>query len=299
MRREIVKRSAVLTAALAVGASAFLGPQAFAGQAAPPVAVASTSAFAKGPDPTEQSIQAQRGPFATAQRSVPAEGGRAFNRGTIYYPTDTSHGTYGAVVVSPGFFGPEFSVAWYGSTLASHGFVVLTLETNFLFDQPDARATQLLAGLDWLAARSPVKDRVDPDRLAVMGHSMGGGGTLIAASRNPALKAAIPLTPWNTSPDFSTVTVPTLILGTDNDTVAPVARHADPMYASLRDKPDEAYVKLRGDHFTPILYTAAATRFIVPWLKRYVDEDTRYSRFLCPLPAPDATLVSFELRCPI
>ncbi|WP_424187099.1 dienelactone hydrolase family protein [Actinokineospora sp. G85] len=299
MRGNIVKRAAVLAATLTVGAAAFLGPQAFAGQAEQTAAVLRVSAFAKGPDPTEQSVQAQRGAFAVSTLAVPGVPGRAFNRGTVHYPTDTSQGTFGAVVVSPGFFGPEFSIAWYGSTLASHGFVVLTLDTNWLFDQPDARATQLLAAADWLARQSPAKDRVDPDRLAVMGHSMGGGGSLIAASRNPALKAAIPLTPWNTNPDFSAVTVPTLVVGTDNDTIAPAARHADPMHASLRDKPDQGYLKLKGDHFTPNFYSPTLTKFAVTWLKRYVDDDTRYSRFLCPTPAADATIVSFQLRCPV
>ncbi|WP_235926445.1 poly(ethylene terephthalate) hydrolase family protein [Actinokineospora pegani] len=299
MRRDIVKRSAVLATALAMGAAAFLGPQAFAGQPAPTAAVLQASAFAKGPDPTEQSIRAQRGTFAVSTLAVPSVPGRAFNRGTIHYPTDTSQGTFGAVVVSPGFFGPEFSIAWYGATLASHGFVVLTLDTNWLFDQPDARGDQLLAAADWLAAQSPAKDRVDPDRLAVMGHSMGGGGSLIAASKNPALKAAIPLTPWNPNPDFSAVTVPTLILGTDNDTIAPAARHADRMYASLQDKPDQAYLKLKGDHFTPNFYSPTLTKFAVTWLKRYVDDDTRYSRFLCPTPAADTDILSFQLRCPV
>ncbi|MCG8914281.1 dienelactone hydrolase family protein [Actinokineospora sp. PR83] len=301
MRRNIVKRSAVLAAAAAVGAAAFLGPQAFAGQLDTTTAAAlQVSAFAKGPNPTDQSIRAQKGPFAVQQQAVAAQSGRAFNRGTIYYPTDTSQGTYGAVAVIPGFLEPEFTTSWYGPTLASHGFVVITLEPISITDFPEPRSNQLLAAVDWLATESPVKDRVDPNRLAVMGHSMGGGGTLLAASKNPALKAAIPLAPWNMSSDFSDVTVPTLIIGADNDVIAPTFMHADPFYESLKGNQNQGYLKLKGaDHFTTNGYTATVTKFAVSWLKRFVDDDTRYSQFLCPAPTPDASFVSFKIGCPV
>jgi dienelactone hydrolase len=298
VRRNIVKRTAVLATAVAMGAAAFLGPQAFAGQAATPAAVVKISAFAKGPDPTEQSIRGQRGPFAIQQQTVQPVSGRAFNKGTIYYPTDTSQGTYGAIAVIPGFLEPEFTTSWYGPTLASYGFVVFTMEPNSVIDFPDPRSTQLLAAVDWLAKSSPVKDKVDPNRLAVMGHSMGGGGTLIAASKNPSLKAAIPLAPWNLYSDFSDITVPTMVIGADNDFIAPVSGHADAFYNSLKDKPNQGYLKLKGaDHFTTNGYTPTVTKFTVSWMKRYVDEDTRYNQFLCPNPAPDATYVSFTLGC--
>lgn len=52
-----------------------------------------------------------------------------------------------------------------------------------------------------------MRSRVDSTRLAVAGHSMGGGGALIAAQNNPTLKAALPLTPWNLSSSFTQVRV--------------------------------------------------------------------------------------------
>ncbi|OLR93239.1 alpha/beta hydrolase family protein [Actinokineospora bangkokensis] len=288
-----------LAAVATAGAVAFLGPQAIAGQTATPAAV-QVSSTVKGPDPTEESVRAQRGPFAVKQVAVAAKAGRGFNKGTIYYPDDTSQGTFGAVAVIPGFLENQSAISWYGPTLASHGFVVITLQPNAVTDFPEPRSDQLLAAVRWVATQSPVKDRVDPARLAVMGHSMGGGGTLIAASKDPSLKAAIPLAPWSLYADFSDVTVPTMIIGADRDAIAPVANHADPMYASLKAKPDEAYLKLKGaDHFTTNRYTATTTRFTVSWLKRYVDGDSRYSAFLCPTPQPDGTFVRFQLTCPV
>ena len=66
----------------------------------------------KGPNPTLASVSATTGPFAIAQVTVPA--GNGFGGGTIYYPTDTSHGLYGGVAVVPGFISPQSSISWYG-----------------------------------------------------------------------------------------------------------------------------------------------------------------------------------------
>jgi len=55
----------------------------------------------RGPDPTEASVTAPLGPFEYATTTVDA--GHGFGGGTIYYPTDTSVGDFGAVAISPGF----------------------------------------------------------------------------------------------------------------------------------------------------------------------------------------------------
>ncbi|MGV9879657.1 alpha/beta hydrolase family protein [Streptomyces sp. NPDC003006] len=299
MRRRVVSRLAVFAAAVATSAATLVGPQALATEH---VSAASISArdFAKGPDPTEQSVRAERGPFATATTVVQGEFGRGFNKGTLHYPTDTSQGTFGAVAVIPGFMEPEFTQIWYGSTLASHGFVVLTLEPIVVSDFPDPRGDQLLAALDWMVESSPVRGRIDPDRTAVMGHSMGGGGTLAAANKRPSLKAAIPLAPWHTTKEFPNVRAETLIIGADGDAIASPAGHAEPIYQNLRSPAEKAYLELRNaDHFTTNSYTPTVTRFVVSWLKRFVDEDTRYARFLCPPPAPDPTFVEYRNTCPV
>lgn len=293
MQRRIFAKAGIAAAAVAVATATLVGPQAFAGES-PDASVVALAGYAKGPAPTEQSVRAQQGPFKTGKLAVPAQAGRGFNKGTIYYPDDTSQGTFGAVAVIPGFLEGESAISWLGPTLASHGFVVLTLAPNATTDYPEPRSDQLLAAVDWLANQSPVKDRVDPDRLAVAGHSMGGGGTLIAASKNPALKAAVPLTPWSLYSDFSDVTVPTLIIGADRDFIAPAIMHATPMYNSLKAKQDQAYLKLKNaDHFATNRYSATVTAYTVSWLKRYVDEDTRYSQFLCPVQS------GFQLTCPV
>ncbi|HEX2315549.1 MAG TPA: dienelactone hydrolase family protein, partial [Thermomonospora sp.] len=245
------------------------------------------SPYQRGPAPTEQSVRAERGPFEFSQVAVPADGTDGFNKGTIYYPKDTSQGTFGGVAVSPGFLMPESTIAWLGPRLASNGFVVITITTNTPLDQPNMRGDQLKAALNYLVQKSPaeVRQRLDPTRLAVMGWSMGGGGSLHVANTHPNIQAAVPLAPWHLDKDWSTVKVPTMIIGGQNDLIAPVGNHSEPFYESLTSAPDRAFVEVAGgNHFTFTSDNPVVGKFGLSWLKRFVDDDTRYDQFLCPKP---------------
>lgn len=238
----------------------------------------------RGPDPTEESVTAPTGHFDTDSESVSSLVS-GFGGGTIYYPTDDSEGTFGGVVISPGYTAGQSTMSWYGERLASQGFVVFTIDTNTRFDQPNSRGRQMESALDYLADSSDVSDMVDSERMAVMGHSMGGGGTLAAIDDRPELQAAIPLTPWHTSNNWSSVETPTLIVGAENDVTASVRSHAIPMYESLPESLDTAYLELRNaSHFAPNYSNTAIAKYSISWLKRFVDDDERYEQFLCPAP---------------
>ncbi|MFJ3582386.1 alpha/beta hydrolase family protein [Streptomyces sp. NPDC090127] len=282
-----------LAAAAALASLAFL-----AGPA--PTAGAADNPYQRGPAPSVASIEAARGSYAVSQTSVSSLSATGFGGGTIYYPTSTSDGTFGAVVISPGFTAYESSIAWLGPRLASQGFVVFTIDTLTTLDQPDSRGRQLLAALDHLTQRSSVRTRVDASRLGVMGHSMGGGGTLEAAKTRPSLKAAIPLTGWNTDKSWPEISTPTLVVGADGDTVAPVATHSEPFYTSLPASLDKAYLELNGaTHFTPNTSDTTIAKYSISWLKRFIDNDTRYDQFLCPLPRPSLTIEEYRGTCPL
>jgi pimeloyl-ACP methyl ester carboxylesterase len=176
--------------------------------------------------------------------------------------------------------------------------VVIGIETNSRFDQPASRGTQLLAALDYLVNSSSVRTRVDSTRLAVAGHSMGGGGTLEAASDRPSLQAAIPLAPWNTDKSWTELRVPTLIIGGESDTVAPVSSHSIPFYNSIPASAEKAYLELNNaSHFFPQSVNTPTGRQMVAWLKRFVDNDTRYEQFLCPGPTGSA-IDEYRNTCP-
>ncbi|MBB5868297.1 alpha-beta hydrolase superfamily lysophospholipase [Allocatelliglobosispora scoriae] len=251
-------------------------------------AQAADNPYERGPAPTNASIEASQGPFATSSvnvsSTVPGFGG-----GVIYYPTTTTAGTFGAVAISPGYTARWSSLSWLGPRLASQGFVVIGIETNSIYDQPASRGDQLLAALDYLVNSSSVRTRVDGTRLAVAGHSMGGGGTLEAAKDRPSLQAAVPLAPWNLTKSWTSLQVPTLIFGGESDTVAPVSSHSEPFYNSIPSASEKAYIELNNaSHFFPQTPNTTVAKYAISWLKRFVDNDTRYEQFICPLPSSSA-----------
>ncbi|MCO1594642.1 alpha/beta hydrolase [Micromonospora sp. RHAY321] len=288
--RSVVARAVRLALAATLVAGGVLAGSSGAAQAASP--------YERGPNPTTAILEASRGPFATASQNVSSLSVTGFGGGVIYYPTSTSEGTFGAVAISPGYTAAWSSISWLGPRLASHGFVVIGIETNSRFDQPDSRGRQLLAALDYLVERSSVRTRIDGTRLAVAGHSMGGGGSLEAASSRPSLQAAVPLAPWNTDKSWSELQVPTLIVGGESDSVAPVSSHSEPFYNSIPSSAEKAYLELNGaSHFFPQSVNTPTARQMVAWLKRFVDDDTRYEPFLCPGPS-GLQIEEYRNTCP-
>ena len=248
-----------------------------------------------GPAPTSTSIRTN-GTFAYTSQSVSDFYTPGFGATTIYYPTSTAQ-TYGGIAVVPGYTGTQSSISWYGPRFASHGFVVMTIDTNSRYDSPSERATQLLAALDWLTNDWSGRARVDRNRLAVMGHSMGGGGSIEAAARRPSLQASVPLTPWHTDKTWSTST-PVMIIGAEDDSTAPVSTHAEPLYTNLQTT-EKAYLELNGaGHFAPNSSNSTISAYALSWMKRWVDDDLRYDQFLCPPPAPSTTIQEYRSTCP-
>ena len=279
---------AALAAALTAGSIALI-----------PSADAATNPFERGPAPTTTSIEATRGSFAVSQTSVSSLSASGFGGGDIYYPTSTTAGTFGAVAIAPGYTARKSSMAWLAPRIASQGFVVFNIDTLSTSDQPASRGRQLLAALDYLTQRSTVRTRIDSTRLGVMGHSMGGGGSLEAADDRPALQAAIPLTPWNLTKTWSGVTVPTMIIGAENDSVASVTTHSERFYSSLPSTLNKAYLELNNaSHFAPNSSNTTIAKYSIAWLKRFIDDDLRYDQFLCPAPRVSTTISEYRDTCP-
>jgi dienelactone hydrolase len=250
--------------------------------------------YQRGPAPTTTSLDATTGPFSVASSVVSSTAANGYGGGTIYYPTNTTEGPFAAIAVVPGYLSPQSSIQQWGPRLASWGFVAITIATNSTSDQPASRATQLVAALDQVVSYSNstthvIRGKVDSTRLGVAGWSMGGGGTLIALDRNPTkLKAGMGFAPWNSSTNFSGVNQPALLFACENDGTAPVSSHALPFYNSMPSTNDKAFAEVNGGGHScandPRNNSGRLGRYGVSWMKRFLDNDTRFGDYLCGAP---------------
>jgi predicted dienelactone hydrolase len=130
-------------------------------------------------------------------------------------------GRYPLVIFSHGLFGHRRQTTHLCTHLASHGYVVASLEH---VGSATADVIRLLAGMQqgrlpdpaeilapMLPERAPdvsfaidrilggdaeaLSDLVDPERIGAAGHSFGGWTTLSATGRDPRIRAALPLAP--------------------------------------------------------------------------------------------------------
>lgn len=255
-------------------------------------ASAQSNPYEHGPAPTLASLQVD-GPYPVSTQTLSGSG---FGNGTIYSPN--AAGKYALVAVVPGFIAGESSMQAMSRRMATHGFVVVSFSTTTVLDFPPSRATQLIAVLKAAAAvrTGPVAGKIDTTRQAVAGWSMGGGGTLIAATNNPGLKGATAWAPWlSGSNQLNNDSVPSAILGGSADTVA----DPDSMSTSFYDKIPRSVKKLLGiirgaNHSFSTTASQPASYISIAWMKRNVDNDMRYSQFL----NGDSRLSSFKSTGP-
>jgi hypothetical protein len=261
---------------------------------------AAASPFAKGPDPTPQVLAQPTGPYAVTASKIPDSASPAFRAATIFAPIAPAGQTFGVVAVSPGFLAEEWTLTWLAQRVASQGFVTIVFTPNDITSSPVVRSRALQAALRYVTTKSAEKPLADPDRLAVVGHSMGGGGALEAARRDPTLKAVVAIAPWSRWTNFAQVQSPTLVLGFTPDNIAPIAKHATPFYRSLSASLPKAYLEMDFQHATPSLWPVTdVSRATTSWLKRFLDDDERYTPAVCPIMASvtPAKITGYQSTC--
>ena len=223
-----------------------------------------------------------------------------FSGATLYFPANKAQ-DFGGVVISPGFFERQENISWWGNYLASHGFAVITFDTNELRDLPPLRADALLATIGLLRGEnsrqgSAVRGKILEDSMAVMGHSMGGTAALLLANeKSDEIKAAIPFNAGGVpNANFSSVAVPTLVIAGEIDRLAPVNDHAWSHYQTLTNEVPRMYMEVKGgNHF--IANTAEVENerlrpnidvhelvggMAVAWLKLFLDGEEEYRELL-------------------
>ena len=254
-----------------------------------------------GPDPTAASASgAAKGPFETANFTSGYKDMPGFLNGTIWYPKgDDAKPPFGCITVVPGFTAQESSIRTWGPFLASHGIVTFTIMTNSPSDDPPTRSTALLDALESCKAEneradSPLKGKIDKDRLGVSGWSMGGGGTLIAAGKTPSLKAGVSFAAYGPTGGMMDK-VPVLMFEATADPLA--ANMSDGYYAAIADSVPKMLFEVEGAGHdvanSPSNQMGTIGLYGLSWFKVFLEGDERYKQFLTA-PKPSIATAKFK-----
>lgn len=169
----------------------------------------------------------------------------------IYYPattagenTNVASGDFPIIV-----FGHGFAMSWDAYTniwehYAPMGYILAFPRTEGgLFPGPshadfglDMNVVETRMQAEDALATSLFYQKINGNS-ALMGHSMGGGATILGASVNTSIKAVVGLAPAETDPSAiaaaSNVTVPAIIFSGGQDGVTPPDEHHIPIYDNL------------------------------------------------------------------
>jgi triacylglycerol lipase len=243
----------------------------------------------RGADPTEASVQAKGSFTVMSYTNAPSSSG--YKASTVYYPSDATPPFVGVSAV-PGLNGVQSSVSQWGTFLASHGYAVIVIDTNSTGDQPNQRSTALMAAVETLKGEntrsgSPLSGKMS-SCMVVMGHSMGGGGAIMAANANSAaLKGAIGLSPYGGGQSSANIKVPTLLFVSTSDPLSVPGTHVKPAYQGIPAGTNKMYLEFSGSAHDIAQFPIGTrssdpivARYGLAWLKFNVDGDARYRQFL-------------------
>lgn len=167
----------------------------------------------------------------------------------IYYPA-TANGSNTPITVGEFpviVFGHGFSMVWSAyqnvwEALIPQGYIMVFPRTEgSLSPNHNDFGLDLRVCVDRMQAEganpaSPFYQKVASE-TAIMGHSMGGGSTVLAASGQTNIRTIVCLAPAETNPSAVTaagaVSVPALVLSGDGDAVTPPADHHTPIFNAM------------------------------------------------------------------
>ena len=228
---------------------------------------------------------------------------------TIYYPQNTAS-LLPSIIIIPGYANPELSIQAWGSFLASHGIVCMTIGTNSIFDEVLDRKIALQDALISLKAEharinSPLFNSLDTNLVALGGWSMGGGGAQLVAVEDPGIKAILAFCPWidpsDVSPTLLNHSTPILIFSGQIDIVAPPGAHADIHYNYTPSSTDKLKYEVFGSGHTiantPLGGFGEVGRMGLSWLKKYLANDSCYCPLLLDVPNT-ASEYQTNINCP-
>lgn len=182
----------------------------------------------------------------------------------IYYPADVAGNTvpfpagntdqFPPIVFGHGFVMTVDAYDYIWQTLVPKGYVIIfpkteggILPSHLEFGKDLAYAMSEITNLN-LVASSVFYQRISSVN-AIMGHSMGGGASFLAAQLYPSITTLVSLAPAETNPSAiaaaGNLTIPSLIFAGSNDCVTPSATNQMPMHEAMQSG-CKTYVNILG-----------------------------------------------------
>ncbi len=241
----------------------------------------------------------------------------------IYYPSATagidvpvSNGNFPVIT-----FGHGFAMTWDAyqnvwEALVAKGYILAFPRTeSSLFPSPVhadfgldlAQVSNKMLALNSTAG-SIFENKINGN-AAIMGHSMGGGATFLAAANNSSIKTIVGLAPAETTPSAiaaaANVLVPTLIFSGSEDGVTPPVDNHIPMYDAVTGSCKYFISILGGAHcyfantnfncdfgestsspgisIQRAIQQQVLTDYLLPWFDFYLKEDcSGWTNFISP-----------------
>lgn len=260
---------------------------------------------------------AETGPCSVAAQSITVSGIDL----DLYYPDGTcgayTTAPYAAIIFAHGFsmFGLSNGAGenqGNGQHLAGWGYVV-AIPT--LPDDTEERTDIVLDMMDFLEAQTAdahsfLYQKVDVNRLAVAGHSLGGATALSAAARDGRIQAVVALDPvyhagdfsgegeivWDAAAEAPLINVPTGILGAPADAcnaeadyseIYPFIGAAHKAYYHLVGAshcvftdPGSSFCSLTCGGSTDATLTQLSQKYMTAWFNYYLQQKTEFYTYL-------------------
>ena len=229
------------------------------------------------------------GPFRTAEYQLKGTPGGA----TVFYPTSGAP-PYSAIVFCPPFTGSQPMYKRWGPWCASHGSVLVTMDTRTTGDSVDSRATQQPQVVDILGRENtgsgPLAGKLDTSRIGVMGWSMGGGATWISASTKQGLKTAMSraghnMTAINPASKGGSMRIPTILFnGSTDSTILGGMGQSSGVFGRIPNPTPKVIFEVSNKgHFdwgSPTMASNDVAILALAFHKAYLDDDKRWTQFI-------------------
>ena len=227
-----------------------------------------------------------------------------YSEAVFFYPCNVQ-APLPAITLTGGYTNSYRNLQWLTDALVNAGYIVLAITPNDKFGGVYEWKTAHIGGYQSLLGENDKEgsflyQRVDAHRIGMGGFSLGGGGSLLAASElEKRIKTVLALSPFIPQEDlgYLKVTSPVLILsGQKEADNSKNTSHQLYQMAKSSDQPSLIGVYSQGKHthwyrrgFNE--YKEAYASLTIAWLDRFLKEDTQISETLT-----NPNLASFQLE---